>query len=240
MIFFLVKVFQKQEHAEAFLRGEMFANRLSYFKKIESHDGRGDEDEGAIMPQLDDLTLTLESSNLDTGEVDSITLTAEDLAAPPTIRPRWFDQINVFCMYAAHIGGFQGISIDNLQDFKRQLEIPEKYTKLGKHAVVITNTTEFFKRVKFAADRAGYGIYWKLVTYYDPEIGTPPARWDIETIFNKRKEYEYQREFRFAIDTRTEGCSHIILDVGEINDIAVRIDTCEINRQLHVGINQQS
>lgn len=239
MIFFLAKVFQQSEYADAFLRGAMFANRLSYFKKIEGHDGRGDEDEGAIMPQIENLTLKLESTNLETGEVDGVTLTADDLAGPPIMRPRWFDNINVFCMYAAHIDGFQGISSDGLQEFKSQLEIPWGYTRLGRHAVVITNTTEFFRRVKHAADKAGYGIYGKLVSYYDPEIGTPPARWDIETIFTKRKEYEYQREFRFAIDTRAAGCCPITLDVGEIKDIATRIDTCEINRQLHVGIEQQ-
>ena len=240
MIFFLVKVFQEREHADAFLRGEMYANTLSYFKKIEGDDGRGDEDEGAIMPPIDGLTITLQGTDLDTGEVNTVAITAADLAAPPIIRPEWFDHINVFCMYAAHTSGFEGTSIDNLQDFKKQLEIPEDCAKLGEHAVVITNTTEFFRRVKLAADRAGYGIYDKLVTYYDPAIGTPPVNWNIETVFNKRKEFEYQREFRFAIDTRTTGRCPITLDIGEIDDIAVRTDTSEINRGLQIQIKPQS
>ena len=109
----------------------MYANRLSYFKKIEDHDGRGDEDEGAIMFQLDGLTATLEFTNMDTGEVERTTMTEPDFAAPPILRPEWFDDINVFCMYAGHSGEFQHVSPDNLQEFRRQLEIPEEYTRLG-------------------------------------------------------------------------------------------------------------
>ena len=61
MIAFLAKVFNKREHAEAFLKGSMYANRLSYFKDIEGADNaRGDEFEGAIMPPLDGSILNLE------------------------------------------------------------------------------------------------------------------------------------------------------------------------------------
>lgn len=238
MIFFLAKVFQQSEHTDAFLRGEMFANRLSYFKKIEGHDGRGDENEGAIMPQIDNLILKLESMDLKTGGIDGVTLTADDFSAPPIIHPGWFDHINIFCMYAAYIDGVQGISSDGLQEFKSRLEIPTGYSMLGKHAVVVTNTTEFLRRVKLAADRAGYGIGGKLVRYFDPAVGTPLSRWDVETIFTKRTEYEYQREFRLAINTRTNGCCPVILHIGAIKDIATRIDTDEINRQLNVGWKQ--
>ena len=50
MIHFLVKVFSEAEHADRFLLGEMYARRLSWFKKLESDQGRGDEYEAAIMP----------------------------------------------------------------------------------------------------------------------------------------------------------------------------------------------
>ena len=236
MIFYLAKVFQQREHAEDFVSGKMYANRLSYFKKIEDHDGRRDEDEGAIMFQLDGLTVKLESRNMESGEVERWQMTGKDFAAPPTLHPEWFDDINVFCMYAGHSGEFHHVSPDNLQDFKRQLELPEEFTKLGRHAVLITNTTEFLKRVDIAANLAGYGIRRGLVKYYEAEVGTPSMRSDMDTIFTKRKEYEHQREFRFAIDTGTAGCCPIVFDVGDITDISVCIDTCKINRQLHIEI----
>ena len=235
MIVFLAKVFEKKEHAEAFLKGSMYANRLSYFKNLGGAYGRGDEYEGAIMPPLDDFASTLKATDPTTGEVvSSITMTGEDLAAPVIVSPRWFDHFNVFCMYAGRFE-LQEVSRDDLQDLKRQLDISEDFERLGEHIVIIKNTTEFFRRVRHAGDQAGYRICAKLVSYYDPEVGTPPVTSDLETIFNKRKEFEYQKEFRFAIDTNSEGRCPITLDVGEIDDIAFYVKTSEIDIQLDVA-----
>ena len=235
MIVFLAKVFDKKEHAEAFLKGAMYANRLSYFKEMEGRDNaRGDDYEGAILPPLGGLVVELDAKNPSTEQVESITFTGTDLDAPPVIQPRWFDHINVFCMYAAHIDEHQDLSSTNLLSFKQHLELPDNYTKLGEHAIVITNTTEFFRRVKLAAGRIGYEISGNLVSYYDPEVGTPPTQRDIESIFTKRQEYEWQREFRLAINTHKTGSCPVTFEIGEIDDIAVYVKTREINRQLRV------
>ena len=237
MIIFLAKVFEQEEHARAFMRGDIFANRLCHFKKLEDGEHRGDEYEGAIMPQIEGSIITLKPTNPDTGEVlGEITITEDDLAAPVIIAPEWFDYINVFCMYAGHSGTFQQVSADNLPDFKKQLELPEDCTKLGDHAVVIINVEEFLRRVKAAAHREGYRICRGLVKYYDPNVGTPPARSDIESIFTKRDQYAYQKEFRIAIDTRTPGTGAITLNIGSISDIALLLKTGEINRGLTLNL----
>ena len=98
MIQFLVKVFSEPEHADKFLRGELYARRLSWFKKLEGDEGRGDEYEAAIMPQRENLIITLAAHNMVTGEVEEFTVTSEDLAAPPKLQPEHFDHVNVFCM----------------------------------------------------------------------------------------------------------------------------------------------
>ncbi len=239
MIFFLAKVFQEQDHANEFISGRLFANRLSYFKRVEDAEGRGDPREGAILPPLDRLTITLEGKDPRTGSVEEITITGHDLEAPPVIVPRWFDHINLFCMYAAHSGGLHGISLDNLRDLRKQVEIPESYAKLGKHAVVIIDNPEFIRRVKVAAQREGYGICCALVSYYDPDVGTAPVRSQLETIFTKSKVFEYQREFRLAINTGSLGCEPIVLDIGQIDDIAVPMDIFDINQKLSFRIEQQ-
>ena len=238
MIFFFAKVFAKKEHADAFVSGSLFANRLSYFKRIENRDGRGDEYEGAIIPELDGLTFTLTSTDLQTGEIDEITIPEGDFAAPPIIQPTRLDHLNVFCLYAGHSGGFTEISTDKLQCFKKQLEIPEDCTKLGSHAVIVQNATEFIRRVRVAAERENFRIWWKLVRYYDPEVGTPRFKSSLDPIFSKSKEYDYQREFRFAIDTGTVGRNSVILDIGDIEDITMYMDSREINRQIDIGIKQ--
>ena len=240
MIFFFAKIFEKKEHADDFVRGSLFANRLSYFKRIENRDGRGDKYEGAIMPRLDGLSITLTCTDIETGEVSDITILEEDFAAPPIIQPTWLDHSNVFCMYAGYSGTFKEISIDNLQCFQKQLEIPEECTKLGRYAVLIKNVTEFIRRVRITAKREKYRICWRLLRYYDPEVGTPRLVSSLDSIFSKSKEYEYQREFRFAIDTGTLESDPITLDIGDISDIAFRMDTPDINRLLSVRIRRQS
>ena len=238
MIFFFAKIFEKKEHADDFVRGSLFANRLSYFKRIENREGRGDKYEGAIMPRLDGLSITLTCTDIETGEVSEITIPEEDFAAPPIIQSTWLDHSNVFCMYAGHSRGFKEISTDNLQRFKRRLEIPEDCTKLGRYAVIVQNATEFIRRVRVAAEREKYSIWWRLVRYYDPEVGTPRLESSLDPIFSKSKEYEYQREFRFAIDTGTEGRNHITLDIGEIDDITMCMDSRDINQQIDIRIKR--
>ena len=240
MILFLAKFFSKREYADEFVRGKMYVNRLSYFKKLENLDGRGDELEGAIVAQLDGLVITMKITEPSTGAVEEFTIPVEDLAAPPIISPEWFDYINVYCMYAGHNGDFAEVTSSNLQEFRRHLQIPKDNELLGRQAVFIIDTPEFLRRVKTAADREGYRIYGRLVTYYDPEIGTPPLRSNVETIFHKRKEYEYQREFRIALYTGTVGCSAITLDIGDISDIAIQMDTIETIKHMDWKIVPES
>ena len=225
MIIYLAKAFKEREHAEKFIRGEMYCNQLSYFKKLEDREGRGDTDEGAIVFPLEGLVMTVGTKAPGTGEaVDWHTI--QGLAVPPVVVPEWFDNRNIFCMFAAHSFDFQHEPSEGYLDrLKEHLKIPEKYVRLGEHAVIIKNVTEFLRRVEKAAHRAGYGILWGLVKYYDPQVGTPSIRSDIETIFCKREEYAYQREFRFAMDTGTTEGRAISLDIGDIGDIAFRTDT---------------
>ena len=47
-ILFLIKCFTEEVYADSFMKGELFMNRLSYFKQVEndSYDGRLDHNEG--------------------------------------------------------------------------------------------------------------------------------------------------------------------------------------------------
>ncbi len=237
MIHFLVKVFSEQVYAEKFLRGELYARRLSWFKKLEDDYGRGDEFEAAVIPQLDNLIVTLRSKDTTTGVEEKFTISKEDFASPPIIQLNCLEHVNVFCMYAAHSrGDIKQVSEDNIKEYKKQLELPEEYQMMGDHAVVITNTPEFLNRVNKAANREGYKICQGLVRYYDPEVGVPLPPLDMRIVFAKCQNYAHQREFRFAIDTGTFGCDPITLEIGEIDDIAILMNTADINHQLSLKI----
>ena len=229
MIHFLVKVFSEKQHADSFVRGELYANRLSWFKNIESSDGRGDEYEGAVMPQRDNLVIKLTARNQETGEVDEITITPDELVAPPVLQLDRFNDLNLFCMYAAHSSDFEPQTDDPLQELKTHIEIPEDCLKLGRYAVAITDVGEFVRRVHAAASREGYEIARGYVEYYDPEIGTPLEPLSERAVFRKREEFAHQREYRFAIDTGTRGSEPVVLNIGDIDDITMLLDTAEIN-----------
>ena len=229
LIFLLAKFFREEKHANDFVEGRLFANRLSYFKKLEGDKGRGDEDEGAIVFPRGSFTLELTAVNEDTGEeIDRITIGGSDVETSPAMRLNWFNDINLFCMYVLHDWGLQYDPVENIQDFKGYLKISEKCIEFGEYAVVVTNYKEFVKRVYEAAVKAEYGLMGKLVSYYDPEDGTPPINSEIETVFAKRKEYEYQSEYRFAIKTGTIGDDAIIFDIGKIDDITTTLCTRDL------------
>ena len=225
---FLAKFFEKQKYADDFLRGKLFANTISYFKELESDDGKGDNLEGAIVSRLDDGIITLVATIEETGETREQILTGGDLAAPFVMSPKWFDHIKVLCMYADYCGDFRDISDDNFSDLKKHIKISKECIKLGRHAIVITNTLELLRRVEVSASQRGYKIRHGLVTYYDPKVGTPVTRRPEDTMFFKRKEFEYQSEYRLAIDTGTQNSCAITLDIGDISDIAIPIDTLDM------------
>ena len=232
-IFFLAKFIEKKEYADDFLQGKLFLNSLRYFKEIEGEDGRGDENEGAIvMPLDDDFIFTLTATNAETGEGSEVRITKDDLAAPVSMHPRWYDHINLLCMYACHSGDFQCISDDNINDFRKQLEIPEECVNLGEHAIIIADIREFFRRIGVAAEQGGYRLCGELVKYYDTDVGTPTTRSAIETVFHKRKEYEHQSEFRVAVDANLDEPTPLVLCIGDIRDIAFLMRTSEINQQM--------
>lgn len=237
MIIFLAKVFRKAKHAEDFLNGQMYSNSLAYFKKIEDGGVRGDKDEGAIMLHREGLIIELTATNRATGVADTIRMSGDELTSPLVIHPERFDHINVFCMYAGHTGDIKSVSEQNALKLKKQIEIPGDCAQLGDFAVVITNVREFLGRVRAGAKRLGYSVCSGLVRYYNPQVGSPPTKSEIEAIFTKRNEYEYQKEFRIAIDTGTREGDPTTLCIGKIHDIALPIPTSEINRQLRVRMN---
>ena len=47
-------------------------------------------------------------------------------------------------------------------------------------------------------------------------------------MFRKQIKYSHQREFRFAIQSRSLGDSPLILDVGDLSDVTMRFDAEEL------------
>jgi len=229
-IFFLVKIFGKEQYAVDFVSGKLFCNRLSSFRGFEESgiSNRGDGDEGvAGWYQPDQARFTIND------------IVMEGLAAPVSVSFNRHGHLNLFCMYAAHSGDFQTVSEESLEDFKRHLQIPGGCADLGRFAVVVTNTPEFIKRVRAAVQKNNFELRARLVKYYDPNTfsGSFPEDY---VGFMKRDEYQDQGEYRFLINTKTKGSDPVILDIGDIDDITTGCSTTNINSLLDVRLRNDT
>ena len=230
MIFFLAKFFSDEQHAEQLLRGSLYANRLAYFRNLEGDGNRADAYEGVGLLRGDiELSVSINGS-----QTERILVPERELAEPIEVRMNWTEHVNLFCMHAAHSGGYSDIPVGRVDQFKKeQIEIPRECLDFGEHAVVITNVPEFVERVRNAVrDTEGYRLVGRLVRYSDePSIDVTGS----DTIFHKREHYKKQREYRFAVFTGSDICDPLILETGDLRDIAIRCDSAEINAGIQVS-----
>ena len=227
-IFFFVKFFDDEKYVNDFISGKIYANRLSYFKKIEENGdfSRIDRHEGVFgwfQPNLSRLV------------INGMDITG-DLAGPVEMQREWLDYRNVFCIYAAHSGDLdlRSLSSENIDRLRKQLKIPPECLKLGKFAVIVKNIPEFIERMKAASVSRNYQHSHSFVKYYDPIIFHGHFS-DLEAVFRKRNEYAYQQEYRFVIDTLITGNGPITLDIGNISDITIRANSTDINKEFLGG-----
>lgn len=225
----MIKFFGKKQYAEDFIRGKIFFNRLSEFKKIESDDnsGRMDRYEGTVACyQPDCIRITL----------NGIEISSEDLAGPVYIRKNWLNHVNIFCIHTSHTGDLDlmNLSKDCVEDLRRSLLIPDECLELGEYAVVVQNVSEFLKRMDNVVKIKGYRYMRQLVKYYSPETFHGSFS-DSEAIFQKQSKYSYQREYRFAIWDGSDRTGPIILDIGDISDITIQLRANELNGEKLLG-----
>ena len=232
MLYFFVKICREEQWANDLLDGKLYANRLSYFKKIEAEEeeDQGDPNEASIIHQRSSIRELVINKRDMTKDVVQIEM-----------QMNWMNHLNLFCIYAGHGGPFQEISIENLQAFREQIELPDKMLRFGSHAVIIRNTVEFIERVEQAIKARNHFLYRGLVRYYDPDVDDVghDSRNDLLPTLYKSNTFSYQKEYRFVVGTGTVGDDAIIIDIGDIRDIATRIDANQINSKLEVRIQQE-
>ena len=223
-IFFLSKFFSEEHHAEQFVRGRLYANRLGYFRELESQSVRADAYEGVSLLR-GDVSLAATIDGLST---ERIIVPEHELAGPSEVRMDWTEHVNLICMHAAHSAGHVEIDYSQFDEFKRQhIEIPKDCLKFGDHAVLITDFLQFVKRVKAAVQKdENCCLVGGLIMYSDdPAIDIT----GIDTVFCKHERYKSEREYRFAILTGSDVCDPLILETGDLSDIAIRCNIAEIN-----------
>jgi hypothetical protein len=103
MIWYFIKFFAEESHADQFMAGGLHLNTLAYFKEVESEssDGRMDSTEAVAMWwQPDDLVM-----NLTVLEIGDVEITKEDLAGPVSTSFGGHNYLHLFaCMPSTRQG----------------------------------------------------------------------------------------------------------------------------------------
>jgi len=199
--------FQDADKIKSLQSGKIYAKTLGYYRKREEENGDcevGDKYEAMI--HINKATIYFP----DTGETIAVN---DDLLK--TSESNDF----VFCMF--------GIN-PSLKKFRFTDKQKEKMLSFGDTALIVLDHNEFIRRVKVAAEEAGYKVYFRPVQYYDPNIdggnmliSLLAGMWNIA--FWKRNSYTYQQEVRFVFTPGDENIDHIELDIGDISDITAII-----------------
>jgi hypothetical protein len=226
-VFFLVKLFDKEEYAKAFLRGQLYMNSLKYFRELGlSADGRGDPDEG-----IDGLFQPSQGGQFKVGDHE---ISMGDIIGPIKIRSANNDELNLCCFFSANTSGLELTNEEDMDTLAKHLYMSPQCFEMGHSAVLIHNATEFFNRVETSIKANDFEGGCGLVTYFDPETShgrhDPPGFW-------KNKRFAWQREYRIGVDRDSGSASPYMLEVGPLDDICTLIDPRDLNSQLKIQYN---
>lgn len=203
----LVK-FQSEKRIDSFQKGKVYANTLSYYRKLEETTG-----DSRVGDQFEAMLHIHEGyfENKETGEITELR---------DTLVPTFHSNDYAFCMFSCyHTPG--SFSFSDQQ--KAEL------LSMGDTALIILDNDEFRRRVQVAAEAQGFEVHFGPVNYFDESednanmiISTLRGMWNLA--FWKRKDYSYQQEARFVFSPYKEGVEHIELDIGDISDISQKVD----------------
>jgi hypothetical protein len=223
-IWYFIKLFEKEEYADQFIKGTLYLNRLSYFQQLENScaDGRSDTTEAvAIWLQPHDFIMELNIPG-----VGSTTISKDDLDGPVSMSYSDYNNLHVLCLYAVYTTGFAKIdgklelAESEAAELQRQVTIDDRCLKFGPFAVIIP-AVPLLSQVKKALQRRGQWFEGKLVEYYDDEtFHGEIAPKDIP--FKKQKRFSYQNEFRICVQTKTSGSDPLLIDIGDYKPYYLR------------------
>jgi hypothetical protein len=207
-IYFFIKFCKERKHAEEFRAGQLYLNALNVFMEGEDDDdGRADPYEApAQWHQPKDVTV----------QVAGFTLAADEMTFPVVVQEGHQGLINVLCMYAGSTAGFGAVNDQNLEAFRRHMQIPAECSRMGAWAAVVRNVAVFQQRFDAEIRRNSYGLTRGPVSYFDESAFSGTVE---RPLFWKRRQFAWQREYRFAVRTPASKPSPLILDVGDLSDI---------------------
>ena len=197
--------FQSRERLESLQKGLVYANTLSYYRKLEKQTG-----DTAVGDSFEGLFHVNEGIMIIPETGDKFVLNDELIKTSAS-------NDYVFCMF--------GI-LDNTECFQFSDEQRERMKSFGDSALIILDSNEFVNRVKKAAEAEEYVVHFGKVNYIEPNIDYVDVMMSLRegmwrVAFYKRAMYKYQNECRFIFSPGKAGVEHLELHIGDISDISV-------------------
>lgn len=204
----LIKIFEKEEYRDSFLKGNLYMNKLGFFKKIENNE----RDLGKRFDDLEGITGYMQPSRakitMQYGqEIKSI--------SPIIFRNNISDHISVFCVF-----GYKPNSS----------QITEDFLKLGKFAVIIVNPLEFLLRFNRYIDEKELVGGSRFIRYQDYNFFHRHKISALDAPYFKDQSYSHQSEYRFCIypelsTAETNSHSATTICIGDISNICQNIES---------------
>lgn len=208
---YLIKIFEKKEYRDSFLKGNLYMNKLGFFKKTENIQN----DDGKRFDELEGISGHMQPNKT--------IITTENRKKIKPISPIIFrsnisDHISVFCVFGYKFKG---------------TEITKEFLKLGNFAVVILNPLEFLLRFNSYIDEKEFVGGSAFIKYQDYNFFHRQIINALELPYFKDQCYSHQSEYRFCIYPElpiAEINSYLATTVciGEISDICISINSSEL------------
>lgn len=192
--------FGKEEHLkELFQYGTIYMKSIDDFRKIEDNMLRGDIYEGIS-----------EIKNLPPGIFEIPTLAYKGN----------YINIHYKISYETVYGNIYSMYFLEINESKDGiLGVDKRVFDFGSHFLFILNVQEFLNRIERKIRKMGYKFYLGHVKYYDSHNTSSKI-----SVFQKRIQYEYQKEFRIFVDRKS--VSPLKFRIGDLTDIA-EIRSCK-------------
>ena len=233
---YLARSFEKLEHAQYFLNGGIRIRSFAYYRKLEEEaikHGRSDPNEGSyILQSGKGVKFTVASKGGEPIPIDIVRVTSAD-----NLLNAW----HIFSTFAGYPrpGDPKILTDTSLQNIRR---FPERRlsSAFGNYTVLIHNIGPFQDRLIKYCKRSGYGFRDGLVTYVDPKIDniTPDRNNLLKPIFHKYNDFQWQQEYRVAIEPNHEQKGPLKFDIGDLTDFAFIVRTESISVNASVVCNE--
>jgi hypothetical protein len=206
--------FGQEEHInDLYHNGAIFMNPIQYFRQLEDGELRGDKYEGICKIK-----------NYPPGQFEISSLNFKGNYLALQIRES-YDTIlgNIFSLYCVSSYGWK-----NPNDFK----IDEKIKNFGSHCLVIKDNVKFLSLIEEKLTELKVKYHHNFMKYYDKDKVDRKI-----TLFEKPLEFEYQKEFRFYVERKSD--KPFSFSIGSLKEIADIYSSKDIVDTLELKANER-